>query len=154
MIEARRRAYLEALGLDVWVARAAAPEGALLGASAGQGSTLLICPSFADCETVIAADVARALGGDPVWAWLEPAADAGAQRLEDLLIDRLITRALLFGAVPARALFRDAVPEIIGSATLSMAPPLQELAASAIVRRDFWRQLRTLRGSRDEGARA
>lgn len=151
MIEAQRRAYLEALGLDVWIARSVATEGAALGASAGQGSTLLICSSLADCETAIAGDIARALGDDPVWAWLELAADAAIQRLEDLIVDRLITRAVVFGRVPARALFRGEVPGIVGSATLSVAPPLEELAASGDARRDFWRQLRALRNAHGGG---
>lgn len=153
MIEARRRAYLEALGLDVWIARSPAAEGAWLGAGPGRGSTLLICASPADSQTEIAADIARAMADDPAWAWLQPSPDADIQRLEDLIGNRLITRVLLFGPVPARALFGDEVPPLVGSATLSVAPPLEELAASGIVRRDFWHQLRKLRGAPGDGGR-
>jgi hypothetical protein len=153
MIEARRRAYLEALGLDVWIARSPAAEGAWLGAGPGQGSTLLICASVVDSETEIAGDIARAIADDPVWAWLEPSTDADIQRLEDLIGNRLITRVLLFGSVPARALFPGEVPQVVGSATLSIAPALEELAASGIVRRDFWHQLRKLGGAPGVGGR-
>lgn len=153
MIEARRRAYLEALGFDVWIARSAAPEGARLGVSTGGGSTLLICASRAGCATAIASDIARAVGGDAVWAWLESSPDAGNQCLGDLIGNQLITRVLLFGPDPARALFQGEVPEVVGSATVSTAPPLQELAASGIVRRDFWQSLRGLRDTQGAGAR-
>jgi len=153
MIEARRRAYLEALGFDVWIARSAAAEAARLGVGAGRGSILLICSSRAESETDIASDIARAVGGDPVWAWLEFLPDAGSQRLEDLIGSQLITGVLLFGPDPARALFQGEVPEIIGSATVSIAPPLQELAASAIVRRGFWQRLQTIRDAQGAGDR-
>jgi hypothetical protein len=145
MIEARRRAYLEALGYDVWVTRPAAAERGRLGVSGGQGSTLLVCPAIADRDTELAGDLARALGGDPVWAWLDPAADVDGQRLEDIIAGRLITRVVLLGPEPGRCLFRGPAPEIIGSATVSTAPALEELAVSGSARLSLWRQLRQLR---------
>lgn len=143
MIETRRRAYLEALGFDVWVTRSAASERGRLGVSGGQGSTLLVCPAIADSDTELARDVVRALGGDPAWAWLDPPADAGGQRLEEVIAGRLITRVVLFGPEPGRCLFRGPAPEIVGSATVLSAPALEELAASGSARLALWRQLRS-----------
>jgi hypothetical protein len=148
MIEVRRRAYLEALGLDVWVARPSAAEHGLIGVGAGTGSTLLISTSVADCTTELAGDLARALGGDPVWAWLEP---AGGEALEAVIGNRLITRVLLLGAEPARSLFRGSIPEIVGSATVTSAPGLDERAVSAGSRQVLWKQLRSWRGAVRQG---
>ena len=138
MIEARRRAYLEAIGLDVWVVRPPAQERGCLTVNGGRGSTLLICPSSADCMTDIAADVARALGGDPVWAWLDPLPEDGGARLENIITHRLITRVLLLGPSAERSLFQGGAPEIVGSATVSVAPSLDDLASSASARKSFW----------------
>jgi DNA polymerase III psi subunit len=142
MIEARRRAYLDALGFDVWVARPPAAERGLIGVGAGSGSTLLICPSVADCDTDLAGDLARALGGDPVWAWLDPAGGEAGEVLENAVDNRLITRVLLFGPEPARSLFRGPIPDIVGSATITAAPGMNELAVSAESRQALWKQLR------------
>lgn len=142
MIEARRRAYLEALGFDVWITRPPAAERGRVGVGAGEGSALLVCPSVDDCNMEIAGDLARALGGDPVWAWLDPAAETDGQFLEDIVADRLITRVLLFGPEPGRSLFKGPVPARIGSAVVGVAPALEELAAEGSARKALWRQLR------------
>jgi hypothetical protein len=147
MIEARRRAYLDALGFDVWVARPAAAEPGRLGVGTGSGAMLLVCDSSADCDTDLARDLARALGGDPAWAWLEPQQGDGGQALGEIISSRLITRVMLFGAEPARRLFQGKVPETIGSAALVVVPSLQELAASGLARQSLWRRLRSLRGA-------
>jgi len=145
MIEARRRAYLEALGFEVWVTRRPAAEAGRIVVGAGQGSTLLVCPSAAECRTELAADLVRALGGDPVWAWLGLDADESGQVLEEVVAARLITRVFLFGQDPARSLFHGSPPEILGSARLTVLPGLQELAVSGTARRDSWKQLRDAR---------
>jgi hypothetical protein len=151
MIEARRRAYLEALGFDVWVTRPAAAERSRLGVSGGQGSTLLVCPAIADSDTELARDLARALGGDPVWAWLDPPADADGQQLEEIIAGRLLTRVVVFGPEPLRCLFRGPAPETIGSATVLSAPALEELAASGSARLALWRKLRHQRITKQAG---
>jgi DNA polymerase III psi subunit len=142
VIEARRRAYLEALGLDVWITRSPAAERGRVGVGTGEGSALLVCPSVEDCSTEIAGDLARALGGDPVWAWLDPATETAGQFLEDIVADRLITRVVLFGPEPGRSLFKGPVPALIGSAVVAVAPALEELAANGSARQALWRQLR------------
>jgi len=145
MIEARRRAYLEALGVDVWVARPPAAEPGRLGVGTGSGSTLLVCLAAADCTSELGRDLVRAIGGEPVWAWLHPLEEHGGQALGDIVSGRLITRVLLFGKEPEQQLFRGGAPEIIGSATVSTVPSLQELAVSGIAKQSLWRKLRDLR---------
>ena len=144
MIEMRRRAYLEALGFEVWVARPAAAEPGRLNVGLGSGSTLLVCEAADDCATELAGDLARAVGGEPAWAWLDPADGTGGQDLGDIISGRLITRILLFGAETARRLFRGSAPQIVGSAAVAIVPGLQELAVSGSARRSLWQQLRKL----------
>jgi hypothetical protein len=147
MIEARRRAYLEALGFDVWIARPPAPEPGRLGVGTGRGSTLLICRSAADCTAELASDLARALGGDPLWSWLDPAAGDEAEFLADIVASRLITRVLLFGSAAARSLFQGPPPAMLGSAEIVEAPGLEELAISASARKTLWRRLQSAAGA-------
>ena len=141
-MEARRRAYLEAMGFDVWITRPPAAERGRIGVGAGEGSALLVCPSADDCNSEIAGDLARALGGDPLWAWLDPAAETEGKFLGDIVADGLITRVLLFGPEPGRSLFKGPVPALIGSAAVAVAPALEELAASGSARQALWRLLR------------
>ena len=143
MIEERRRAYLQALGLDVWLPRPPGPEPGCVGVGSGRGSTLLLCLSADHCRTDLAKDVARALGGDPVWAWLDPAVDEEARILREVVAERLITRILVFGPETARRAFAGDVPEILDSATTVVLPSVQELAASGAARQALWSRLRT-----------
>lgn len=154
MIEAQRRAYLEALGVDVWIARQPPADRGRLGLATGRGSTLLICPTVADSSTELARDLARALGGDPVWAWLDPGPGEDGHELGDVVADRLITRVFLFGPEPARALFRGPPPEILGSATVSVLPGLDELAVRGTAKQAVWRQLRSVSSARAEATPA
>jgi hypothetical protein len=144
MIDARRCAYLEALGFDVWIARPAAPEPGFLGVGAGRGSTLLVCRSAADCRTQVAGDLARALGGDPVWSWIDPAADDDFEQLADIVSSRLITRVLLLGRETAGCLFEAAPPAMLGSAQILEAPGLDEVAINPAARKDLWRRLQSM----------
>jgi hypothetical protein len=147
MIEARRRAYLEALGFDVWIARPPAPEPGRLGVGTGRGSTLLICRSAADCTAELASDLARALGGDPLWSWLDPAAGDEAEFLADIVASRLITRVLLFGRAAARSLFQGPPSAMLGSVEIVEAPGLEELVISASARKTLWRRLQSAAGA-------
>jgi len=142
MIEARRRAYLEALGFDVWLARPPAPEPGLLTVGPGSGSTLLVCDVAEDSTTDLASDLARALGGDPTWAWLAPLEAADGQVLGEVISGRLITRVVLFGAETARHLLGGKTPDIVGSATMAVVTGLQELAVSGSARQSLWQQMR------------
>jgi DNA polymerase III psi subunit len=141
MIESRRRAYLEALGIEVWVTRSAPPEPGRLIVSPDASGTLLICNVPEDSATRFAGDVVRALGGQATWAWPDPGGGENGVRLAAAIADRLITRVIVFGPGPARWLFGGEPPEAIGSAVIAAAPGLDELAGRASAKRAFWRLL-------------
>lgn len=144
--EARRRAYLEAMGFDVWVSRFGGPAGGAgtgrLQLGPGQGSTLVVCGALEECASRLAGDLARVLGGDPVWAWPDHDAAAEAVALEEAIGARLITRVLVLGAEPAHWLFAGATPEVVGSAAVTLAASLQELAVRGAAKQALWRRLR------------
>lgn len=148
MNEARRRAYLEAMGFDVWLSRhaeAAAGAGAgpaRLVIGPGAGSTLLVCPGPEAIAGKLAADIARAVGNDPVWAWPDPDAGAQGPTLAEAVGDRLFTRLLVFGESLAGAVFGASAPEVMGSSAVGVAPALDDLDASAEARRALWRLIR------------
>ena len=102
MTEARRRAYLEAMGYDVWVEKPPGPGPVRLVVGPGEGSDLLVCEAPDASGGKLAADIARALGTDPVWAWPDPEHDPGRPTLEEAVADRLFTHLLVFGEELAR----------------------------------------------------
>ncbi len=142
MIEERRHAYLRAMGLDVWLPRLPAAGPDRLGIRRGSDGTLLLVSTAGDCRTELAGDLARALGGDPGWAWLDPAADEEAQTLQEVVAECLITRILVFGPDTARRAFGGDIPLTLGSATVVALPGLHEVAASGSARQALWAQLR------------
>lgn len=151
MIETRRRAYLDAMGFEVWVTRLPAAHGGRLGLDAGSGSLLLVCSSAAELGTAVAGDLVRALGGDPVCGWLDPEETEATESLESAIEGRLITQLVVFGAAASRCLFGTAVPDTVGTATVTIVPGLPELAASSGARRDLWTRLRSMRRSGGSG---
>ena len=146
MIESRRRAYLEALGFEVWVARPPPPQPGRLVVRPDQAAVLLVCGAPEESATRIAGDVVRALGCEAGWAWPDTGGDAPGVALADAVADRLIFRVIVFGQHAARWLFRDEVPPVLGAATIAVAPGLDELASEGRARRSLWR---LLRGSAD-----
>ena len=138
MTEARRRAYLEALGFDVWVMKPPAPQWDRLVTGAGQGSVLLVCATSAEVASALSTDIARALGGDPVWAWPDPEGNPDTPCLEDAVRDRLFTRVIVFGADLAGRLFGGPAPEVLLSASVSIAGSLDELAVRGSAKRALW----------------
>lgn len=154
MIEARRRAYLEAMGFDVWVHRSAAQpiaqsisQSGLLVVGPGQGSTLLVCAAAAETASKFAADLTRALGGDPAWAWPDRGGSGDGLTLEAAIGARLITRVVIFGADTACWLFDGAVPEVVASAAVSTLDGLEALAVRGAAKRALWQRLQNpLRG--------
>jgi len=143
MIEARRRDYLEALGIDVWLSRpeAAARDRLLIGA--GQGSTLLICESPAATAGKLATDIARALGEEPVWAWPDPDVGDGSETLEEAIADRLFTRVIVFGKANGGLLFHGEVPAVLGSAAVNLVPGLDDLAVRGSGKQALWVQMKS-----------
>ena len=141
MIESQRRAYLEALGFDVWVTRPPPPQPGRLVVGPHAAATLLVCGKPENSATRIAGDVVRALGGDASWAWPDTGGGEACVGLAEAIADRLITRVILFGQEPARWLFEGSVPEVLGSARVIAAPGLDELAGQGRARRSLWRLL-------------
>jgi DNA polymerase III psi subunit len=140
MDEARRRAYLEALGHDVWLARPEPSDGVRLLIQPGGGDALLVADRAPAPGDLLAEDIARALNGKAVWSWPDPAGMEGVS-LEDAIEQHLFTRVVLFGTDLASRLFDADVPLVIGSARIVPASGLAELAAGAEARRTFWKQL-------------
>jgi hypothetical protein len=141
MIESQRRAYLEALGFDVWVTRPPPPQPGLLVVGSDPAAILLVCGKPEDSATRIAGDVVRALGGGASWAWPDTGGGEATVGLAEAIADRRITRVILFGQEPARWLFQGAVPKVLESAAVAAAPGLDELAGQGRARRLLWRLL-------------
>ncbi len=139
MTEARRRAYLEAMGYDVWVARPPGPGPARLVVGPGVGGDLLVCASPDESSGKLAADISRALGGDPSWAWPDPNGENGGPTVEEAVADRLFTHLIVFGAELANALFGAQPPDVLGSSAVRVAPALDELAVRGTAKCAFWR---------------
>ncbi len=147
MNEARRRAYLEALGLPVWVLRDAAPAEEAPSAPAaglrvcpGSGGTMLVCGGAAETSSVLAADIVRAVGGDPAWAWPERGEGKGTP-VSDAVDERLLTAVVVFGAALADEVFGGEAPGTVGSARVVVAPRLSAVATDPKARRTLWRLL-------------
>ena len=137
MIEPRKRAYLEAMGFDVWVAKPPPPDWSRLVIGPGQGSSLLVCESPEACSTPLAGDIARALGNDPAWAWPDPDPAAGTP-LEEAIGDRLFTELIVFGDDLAGNLFGADVPAVMASSSISVAPGLDELEVRGTAKQALW----------------
>lgn len=154
MSEVRRRAYLEAMGFDVWVARPPDLQWDRLQMGPGQGSTLLVCASPEEGESTISSDIARAIGGDPVWAWPDPQDDPEAPRLEDAVRDRLFTRVIVFGEIVAERLFGGLPPDVLLSSAVNVTCTLGELSTRGSAKRALWQLLRQEPGTGGEGGAA
>jgi hypothetical protein len=144
MNPAGQRAYLEAMGIPVWVrrgpAQAAGPtQVASLQLGPGTGSVLLLCAGVSESSSQLAADIARALGSEPVWGW--PAADGEGRGVAEAVGDGLFTHLLVFGSEAECALFGGPAPETLGPARVLRAASLPALAADPGERRGLWRML-------------
>jgi len=141
MIESQRRAYLDAMGLDVWSVKPPEPEFDHLLFQPGKGGTLLVCAAPDGTATRIAGDITRALASDVVWAWPDPAASPESLSLEQSIRQFLFTRVVLFGPGLGRQIFRGDAPAVLGSASITVSESLDELAVRGTAKREFWQQL-------------
>jgi hypothetical protein len=141
MIETQRRAYLEAMGIGVWINKPAPPDAARWLVGPGSGSTLLLCRSPEESGTRLAADIGRSLGGDPVWAWPDPESNQENPSLEDTIEQYLFTQVVLFGTTLAGQAFNGKIPGILGSARVQVTADLDELAVDGMARRHLWQFL-------------
>lgn len=142
MIEIQRRAYLEAMGIGVWINKSAAPDADRWVVGPGSGSTLLLCRTAEESGTRLAADIGRSLGGDPVWAWPDPEGRQEHPTLKDTIEQYRFTQVLLFGPALAGRVFKGSVPEVLGSTSVQVTADLDELAVDGVARRKLWQCLR------------
>jgi DNA polymerase III psi subunit len=163
MIDARQRAYLDAMDIGMWSLResaplakplerpietsaepplatfaetpvAANPPGLKLGP--GGGGILLVCAIDTDSASRLANDISRALGSVPVWAW--PNADPGAVELAVAVEESLFTTVAIFGDELARQFFQDDIPPSLQSANLVLLPSMRDIQHQAEARRSLW----------------
>ena len=146
MSETRRRAYLEAMGFDVWIARPPDPEPERLVIGAGAGSTLLVCALPEDSATKLAGDITRALGDEPVWAWPDPQDRPDNPSLPDAVEKQLFTQVIIFGNDLTGRLLGGRIPEVLGSSAVAVCSDLDELAGRAPAKKALW-QVLTKRGA-------
>ena len=141
MIEAQRRAYLEAMGIGVWINRFAAPDADHWVVGPGSGSTLLLCRTAQESGTRLAADIGRSLRGDPVWAWPDPEGRQEYPSLKNTIEQSQFTQVLLFGPALAIQAFKGSVPEVIACVSVQVTADLDELAVDGMARRKLWQCL-------------
>ncbi len=137
-----QRAYLEAMEIPVWVRKELAGQvpdfvSPALRLGPGSGHVLLICAAVDEPASRIAADIARSLKSEPVWAW--PVPDEGTGNIIATVQEHLFTTVILFGEPLAKQVFNGAAPEALGSARLLVAPCLEEVAVSPAARQTLWK---------------
>jgi len=153
----RRQHYLQALGIDVWLTRqlredleaeAESPVGTepVFFIGPGESNLLLLCGSPAEAALPIAADIARSLDCEPVWAWPVETEAPGGLLLGQAIEERLFTRVVAFGAnlAPASSETSDGV---LGSARILRSDPIPGLLDSPAARRALWGKLCALQWS-------
>ena len=141
MMEAQRQAYLEAMGINVWVRKPVMDDSLRLLLGPGTGSTLLLCRDAGEQSVAIGADIGRFLGGDPVWAWPDTEQGNDSPGLKAAVDQQLFTRVVIFGASLAERLFGGAVPPVVGSARTIVSADLDEMALSGSARKALWVRL-------------
>jgi hypothetical protein len=142
MIETQRQAYLEAMGIPVWVPKAVGEESHVrLTIASGAGSTLLVCRDGGERSNVIVSDIDRYLGNERVWAWPATDQDANSLSLQEAVDQKLFTRIVIFGTNLAQWVFNGDAPPVVGSAQTVVCADLDELALSGSSRKALWLHL-------------
>jgi hypothetical protein len=139
----RQRAYLDAMGIEVWRLRDTVAQvertGPAIRLGPGGGGVLLLCSCAADASSLVATDIARALGAVPVWAWPQP--EGGATTLGDAVDEHLFTTVAVFGERLADDFFGGRVPASLNSARLVLLPSIEAVREQAAARRVLWQTL-------------
>jgi len=146
MIETRRQAYLDALGIPVWSLREAAASetphvdsNCALKLGPGSGGILLICATDTDSASKLANDISRALGKVPVWSWPDDGEDAVKPIVA--VDENLFTTVAVFGTELAKRFFGSELPVNLNSASLVLLPSMRDLETRADARRSLWTDL-------------
>ncbi len=146
MSEVNQRAYLEAMGIPVWVRKEYVDQvpglvSPALKLGPGAANVLLVCARVDEPATRIAADIARSLKAEPVWAWLD--ADAAGSDVETIINEHLFTTIIVFGKSLQKQVFAGSAPESLGSARILKAPGMEKLCASSSARLALWKLIRS-----------
>lgn len=136
--------YLRALDIPVWVSRDTEPEPAtvpmqdtrLLRLGPGNSAVLCVCHAADETASVLAADISRALGEAPVWAF--PDEGPGTMEIEQAVDEHLNAFVLVFGEALAGEVLGAEPGSRIQSARVLVAPSLQELETSPASRKALW----------------
>lgn len=139
MVQSRQKAYLDAMGIPVWVLRdgnASSHETLDVQLGPGSGQVLLLSSTLNESAGRLAADIARSLRSEPVWGW--PATDEPGLNLQDAVKERLLTHIVVFGTDAAAQMIDRSASELLGSAIVVRAPSLSDLKTSVAERRKFW----------------
>lgn len=141
MRELRRRAYLDAMGFDVWSVKPPAPACNRLVLQPGDGDTLLVCAQPENTAGRFAGDLARVLDGQVVWAWPDPEGGAANPTLEEAVQQHLFTRVVLFGEEMGRRVAEGEIPLAVCSAQILVTEHLPDLADRGRSKLEFWNLL-------------
>jgi hypothetical protein len=106
----------------------------------GSGNTLLVCARSEETATALAADIARSLEGEPVWAWPAAGTDEPGTTLAAAVEAHMFDRVLIFGSGPGAGA-DTGKGGIAGKAQLIRAEPIAALLESSDARRGLWQQL-------------
>lgn len=144
MPDSRQRAYLDAMGIEVWSLRHSPDQpspdtldepGIKLGP--GDGGILLICTHDTDSASRLANDIERALGNVPVWAW--PQKDQAPVHLKTAVDEHLFTTVAIFGEELASRFYAGELPGNVNSAKLVLLPSMQDIQSSPAMRKRLWK---------------
>lgn len=143
MPDNRQRAYLDAMGIDVWSLREAPdapvsnlPESPGIKLGPGDGGVLLVCADDTDSASRLANDIERALGHVPVWSW--PQEDENTVQLKTAVDEHLYTVVAIFGEELAGRFFDGELPGSLNSAKLVLLPSMQDIQSKADARKALW----------------
>ncbi len=139
-------AYLDAMGITVWVQRATtavagavADRDSTLKLGPGSGGILLICATDTEPASKLANDIVRSLGCVPVWSWLDDG--EGAVKPAAAVAENLFTTVAVFGTELAEQFFGRDLPKNLHSANLVLLPSMRDLETRAEARRALWTDL-------------
>ena len=141
MTELRRRAYLEAMGLDIWALKPPPPKPGQVVIQPGSGDTMLLCQKPEETAGRLAGDIARALAQSAVWAWPDQGDCSESSSLEQAIACHLFTRVVVFGEGLARQYFKADVPPVIGSASILVVNTMDEITVRGSAKQALWKHL-------------
>lgn len=148
-MDARRLAYLDAMGIEVWRPRTAREKALSEGVGTlvlGDGDSDILCvalnPGEAGCK--LANDISEAMRTRPLWSWPPDPSGAGGDgiSLAAAVAEKLLTRVLVFGEELAGTLFGNEVPEVIAGARVHVVPSLARLDREREAKRILWNIMR------------